>query len=431
MVTTVAARARHLRDPEMPKKTMVYRGMTTAATRHALCSLSDRELIAETHRLAEYERHATADVIAALMEVEERRLYLGEGHPSLFNYCTQRLHFSEHAAYGRIEAARVAQRFPAILDLLADGSLTLTAVDLLKPHLTPENHIELLASARHKSKRDVQQLVASIRPLPAVPSSVRKVPERTVPASTLVPSSNSSPKPESVPDTRLEASPPSAVAFHPPTPVRPAVIVPLAPERYKVQITISREGHDNLRRAQDLLRHCVPNGDPAAVVERALALLVEDLERKKTAAAKRPRPSATGAAGSRHVPAAVKREVWARDEGRCAFVGGAGRCTERGFLELHHLVPFADGGATDAGNLQLRCRAHNVYEAEQWFGPLVVRERQPDYQTTVRRHRSAIDATRSGPSCWYPVPHGRPLRDRVDRIDVEPDDWLHESIARL
>lgn len=93
------------------------------------------------HRLAERERHATADVIAALMEVEERRLYLGEGYPSLFSYCTQRLHFSEHAAYGRIEAARVARRFPAILDLLAEGSLTLTAVDLLKPHLTPENHI--------------------------------------------------------------------------------------------------------------------------------------------------------------------------------------------------------------------------------------------------------------------------------------------------
>jgi len=97
------------------------------------------------------------------------------------------------------------------------------------------------------------------------------------------------------------------------------------------------------------------------------------------------------------VPAAVKREVWARDAGRCAFVGVAGRCTERGFLELHHVVPFAEGGATDASNLQLRCRAHNAYEAEEWFGPLVVRERPPYIQSAVSIRRS-IAETRSGPS---------------------------------
>ena len=60
--------------------------------------------------------------------------------------------------------------------------------------------------------------------------------------------------------------------------------------------------------------------------------------------------------------------MWARDEGPCAFVGAHGRCTERGFLELHHLVPFGDGGATDATNLQLLCRAHNAVEADAWFG---------------------------------------------------------------
>ena len=148
-----------------------------------------------------------------------------------------------------------------------------------------------------------------------------------------------------------------------------AVVVPLAPDRYKVQVTISRQAHDNLRRAQDLLRHAIPAGDPAQIVERALALLVEDLERKKLAQAKRPRPAGVQASRLRHVPAAVKRDVWARDAGRCAFVGAAGRCVERGFLELHHVVPFADGGATNAANLQLRCRVHNAYEAEMWFGP--------------------------------------------------------------
>jgi 5-methylcytosine-specific restriction endonuclease McrA len=181
-----------------------------------------------------------------------------------------------------------------------------------------------------------------------------------------------------------------------------SVVALLAPDRFKVQITISRDGHDRLRRAQDLLRHVVPDGDPAAIFERALALLVEDLERTKLAVAKRPRRSVAPTRVSRHVPAAVKREIWARDEGCCAFVGRTGRCAERGFLELHHLVPFADGGATDAANLQLRCRAHNAFEAEKWFGPLVTRERPLAYGLGDSSRRVAAGCpARAGPSCRF------------------------------
>jgi hypothetical protein len=321
-------------------------------------------------------------MIAALMEVEARRLHLGEGYLSLFVYCTDVLHFSEHAAYLRIEAARTVRRFPTLLGLLADGSLTLTTIGLLKAHLTDENHGDLLKQAQHKSKRDVEKMIAALRPLPAVPSTVRKLPApRPVDAPPIaiaaiaVDSSR-----DHIEDLREAAAPPA------PVPIRPAVVTPLAPERYKVQLTISRDAHDNLRRAQKLLRHSIPNGDPAAIFERALALLVEDLERKKLGAGKRPRAGAAATAESRHVPAAVKRQVWARDDARCAFIGTLGRCPERGFLEFHHVVPFADGGPTDAANLQLRCRAHNAFEAQMWFGV-------PEIADVV-----GGDTTRSGPS---------------------------------
>ena len=106
--------------------------------------LSNHDLLAEVQRFAAREREATAHLIAALMEIEVRRLYLGEGCSSLFTYCTQVLNLSEHAAYGRIEAARAARRFPVILERLLDGSLTLTSVCLLAPHLTAANHIAVL-----------------------------------------------------------------------------------------------------------------------------------------------------------------------------------------------------------------------------------------------------------------------------------------------
>jgi hypothetical protein len=92
----------------------------------------------------------------------------------------------------------------------------------------------------------------------------------------------------------------------------------------------------------------------------------------------------SGSGRPRHVPAEVRRAVWARDEGRCAFVGTNGRCQERGFLEFHHVQPFADGGETTAGNLQLRCRAHNAYEATLYFEPSVVREAAATYDRLAR-----------------------------------------------
>jgi hypothetical protein len=155
------------------------------------------------------------------------------------------------------------------------------------------------------------------------------------------------------------------------------VITPLTPERYKVQFTVSRDTYDKLKRAQDLLRHSIPNGDAGAIFDRALTLLLDELARTKLASTPRPRRARTPAAGSRHISAAVKREVWVRDGGRCAFVGAHGRCTETAFLEFHHVQPYAAGGAGTAENVALRCRAHNAHEAEQYFGarqPLLVRE---------------------------------------------------------
>jgi hypothetical protein len=169
-----------------------------------------------------------------------------------------------------------------------------------------------------------------------------------------------------------------------PTP-RPTV-TPLAAERYKVQFTISQETHDKLRRVQALARHTIPTGDPAEIFDRALTLLLADLERRRCAATSAPRGSRAATDGSRHIPAAVKRDVWRRDEGRCAFVGRTGRCTERGFLEFHHVQPYAAGGAATAANIQLRCRAHNAYEASLFFGgdaPECVREARFEYEVRL------------------------------------------------
>src|SRR3989337_329219 len=146
---------------------------------HVLSSvarLSDEALVARVKHLVARERAATATLIAHLAELDARRLHLAEGCSSLFTYCVQVLHLSEHAAYGRIEAARAARRFPVVLERLADGSVNLTTIGLLAAHLTTENHRELLEAARGKSKRQVEELVARVPPLPPVPAAVRRLP---------------------------------------------------------------------------------------------------------------------------------------------------------------------------------------------------------------------------------------------------------------
>ena len=316
----------------------MYEGRMKTNPLASISQLTDADLLSRVKSLVSRERTATAWLVAHLAEVDERRLYLGEGCSSLFTYCLQVLHFSEPETNLRITAARAARRFPEIIEQLADGRLHLSAVGKLAKHLTVENHDELLGAAEHKTRKEVEKLVAAVDPQPDVPSTVRKLPTPSAPAeSHLV-------------QKRLA----------------PAIVAPLAPERYRIQFTASAETQDKLRRVQDLLK----DKDPAVIFDRALTMLLDSLEKTKFAKTARPRKSPGTKANSRRGSAAVRREVWKRDGGQCTFVAPDGRrCTERGNLHFAHATAYALGGAPTAVNLRLRCAAHNAHEADLDFGP--------------------------------------------------------------
>jgi hypothetical protein len=362
-------------------------------------ALSDQELLVRLDALAGKEREASVELVAHLSALDTRpALYASQGFGSLFGYCTQALRLSEDAACNRIEAARACRRFPAILDLLISGSLSLTSVRLLGRHLTAENHQAVLARARGRSRREIEALVAELAPRPDVPASVRKLPvPQAMPPTPVSPvqtagnvastASDTDPTIASSPDLFLKAPRP--------------IVQPTSPGRYRVQFTIGRETHDELRRLQSLLRREIPNGDEGAIFARALSLLLEKVEKAKLGAAARPRGAirpGTDTEGrnparrSRYIPRDVRREVWRRDAGQCAFVAPTGRrCTERTFLDLHHCQPYANQGPATVANISLRCRRHNEYEAELIFGPhgaSIVRERPLPYGRLLRSHQS-------------------------------------------
>ena len=368
--------------------------------------LTDSDLLAATVRAATTERGATVDLLRLLIEVERRRLYLCQGYASMFSYCTRVLKLSEHAAYGRITVARAARRFPIVLDFIESGGWSLSTVSLLAPHLTEDNCEALLDAARDRSTREVEQLVAGLHPAPDIPSSVRASPamraprpneplfslaratdvdesEDAWPPST-TPSSTTPPS-TTPPSTTPSSTTPSSTSPFPQvqprfTPPRPSLLTPIAPRRYLLRITIGEDARDKLERLRSLMRHSVPSGDPAAIVERALTVLLGQVERRKLAMSSAARSASRNSRGrqstGRAIPAAVRRAVWARDQGRCAFIGADGRCAENAFLEFHHVVPYARGGVATVENIQLRCRAHNAYESELVFGAREKTERR-------------------------------------------------------
>lgn len=145
--------------------------------------LTDEQLVGEVKRLAASERTTTAELVAHLAEMESRRLYLGAGFSSLFAYCREVLLLPEDATCNRTTATRLVRAFPIILAMLGDGRVNLSTLRLLAPYLTVDNHAELLEHASHRSKREVDELIARWFPRPDVAISIRKRPEpRALPA---------------------------------------------------------------------------------------------------------------------------------------------------------------------------------------------------------------------------------------------------------
>jgi hypothetical protein len=359
---------------------------------NTLPDLSDDELLRRLEALVRDSRRTEAELIAHIGEVDARRLYARKACPSMFAYCAERLHLSDAEAYFRITAARAARRHPLVLSMLADGRLHLTAVVKLAPHLTAENCEELLARAVHKTKREVEELVADWSPRPAAPAVVRKLPAPLEPKAVSPVSIPPSPRPDSVERShegpiaieryvggaaRLDGS--TSVAPAPVHTLRPTEIArwpntfePSGQSRYRVQFTASATLRQKLERLRALMRRSVPDGDLARVIEEAVTEKLERLEARRFGSTRKPRASArTAASGARHIPAAIRRAVRERDGDRCRFVDAAGRrCTARYDLEFHHRRPFGHGGAHSLDNVSLVCRAHNVHLAEVDYGPV-------------------------------------------------------------
>ena len=318
-----------------------------------------------------------ADFVAVLAEIDRLELFATLGYSSLFAMCVERWRYSEPAAARRVRAARLARRHLEVLSFLRAGDLNLETASLLEAILKGgrRDAAALLEQAKGKTIRQVEALIAKVSPRPDLPDVVRAQPapgllvitpggvgsgastslgRLEIPAAS---DGGAAPGPDGV----LPTAPPASEAMIPRQARSQCRLTPLSELRVHFSFTGSSELRRKLDRLRDLQRHKYPEGRLEQVIEDAVDRRLRELDPDLWAAS---RPPSRIYAPSRRIPKSIKREVWRRDQGMCAFVASDGtRCGARAWLEYDHVVPAAIGGPSTAENLRLLCRNHN-----QWRG---------------------------------------------------------------
>jgi hypothetical protein len=259
--------------------------------------LSNDHVTRQVLQLNRKQQLVNAELLLYLSELDCRKLYRNHACPSLFEYLTTRLGQSEDVAYRWMWGARLIRTFPLVYELLADGRLHLSALMLLKPHLTEENHRDWLMAASGRSKREIEKLVASRCPKADVPTRVRKLPEpaanqrddsgrRTFAEDSCAPVIRAPMATPSVTPTQ-----PTAIAAQPllqkplsrsfDMPSRATKVLSLSEHSYRVVFTASQRLKEKLERASELVSHTITPTDLPALIERALDLLIEREERRR------------------------------------------------------------------------------------------------------------------------------------------------------
>ncbi|HSN13633.1 MAG TPA: HNH endonuclease, partial [Anaeromyxobacteraceae bacterium] len=276
------------------------------------------------------EQGAMADFLLALAEFHAQRLWEPLGYSSLFYFLHRALKLSAGAAYHRKAAAELLLRFPEVIEPLRDGRLCLSSVVELSKVMTRENAADVLPRFFHASKQEAKAVAAEIAPREVLPERVvvTALPAPRVAAPTPSPASPPAldlPMPLHPGEMGSPPAPPP-VAVRPPA---PSTVEPLTADLRRLHVTVSKRFMEKLKAARDALAHSHPGADEEAVLEAGLDLLLERAA-KRRALVKQPREQSDRSADDgnpRHVPAAVRREVFLRDDGRCQWpTAGGGIC---------------------------------------------------------------------------------------------------------
>ena len=280
------------------------------ANRYSLRAVPTPALIRRLHVLAEQELATDADVLAHMAELEVREEYLRLGFPSMQDYCVRRLRMSEDRANKRIRVCRTALEYPVIFEMVADGRLNLSGVLMLKARLTAQNADSLLAEAASLPNDALELLLASRFPksesptdAPALELTCGIAGNSDVEVAARPPLVPSTAANDANPKGPLPATDNASAAAH--GPVLHARFTLLSAECVALRGQLSMAAYEHFQRVRALASHRVPSGNAALVIEYALKLAAELLDKQKFGRGVRVRPC-DGQPSGRHVPTAIR-----------------------------------------------------------------------------------------------------------------------------
>ena len=319
-----------------------------------------KNILENLSRLVREERRITTEILWHLREVEERKLFVGEGYTSLFSYCVDALKYSESAAYRRILAMRALRQIPELGAALENGLLSVATVCLVQKHFSDqakaqkleqpiEQKKELLNAMIGKSKLECQKMLAALSPQ-ALPQEKERAVSATHTEISFIADDRLMAKLKKIKDLTAHKNP---------NPTYAELIEMMADLTLnKIDPTVVRVKKATLQKIDTRAKQTVAPAQVTTVTATAIVIV------NRTKAEARSRSTSS----SRYIPTSLKHAVWLRDRSQCTYIYNGRRCKETRRLEIDHIRPFALDGQTVLNNVRLLCRAHNQYRAIKTFG---------------------------------------------------------------
>lgn len=298
---------------------------------------SNQDLESIFAELVKTERKITYDVLLYIQEIDKRSLHLALGYGSLAEYLIKKHHYSEGSAFRRISAMRMLTAVPEIKDKIVEGSLNLSQLSMVQTAVMKkqkEDNIKL-------SNEDKRELLLKIEGQSAAKTQ-----------GCLADNLN------------IDLQEKKQITYG-------------KEDSVYLNLKFTKEEFEKVKECLDRLSHQVSDykGLILNLSEKILKSKSKDIQKKSTQQQAKQQDSDAQCnfaaksqsveTRSRFIPAALKKEIFKRDQAKCQFRGLNNRiCGSKQFVQVHHIRAFAKGGLNTKENLSLRCRSHNLYEAE-------------------------------------------------------------------
>ena len=309
-----------------------------------------------------------SELIEILEQVENHKVYLHQGHSSLFQYGVQSLELSESVVYNLIAVMRKTKEVPALRTEIQNGNITLSNARKIAPVITPENQDEWLKKASELSQRELEKEVIKIRPQSAVAEKASYVTESRVKLEVglfekdmmslrrvqdLVSQSRSAHA--SLEDTLIEMT---QFYLKHKDPVIKA-------KRVFVKKGFSKKAapkaHVRAASVDTSVSNSKNTETPAGHASTRSTSPDHTSSLDHTSAQNSDQPVAIQESNPRTpIPMAILHQVNLRDQRRCMHVNDAGkRCDQSRWIEIHHKKPVSEGGEHTLENLITLCSTHH------------------------------------------------------------------------